>query len=585
MQTMAVQIDKQSPLVKIASQQCIRYLSGDVFGSVVPSSHVFSVTAYLSIAWLVSSVTVYCSSRSELWITIGKRTQTMPILHWLNKDAATQAAAKSAYRLLEEVPELSYGDKNSENLLIQGDNLEALKALIPFYAGKVKCIFIDPPYNTKSAFEHYDDNLEHSQWLSLMYPRVELLCELLAEDGSLWATLDDNESHYFKIMCDEIFGRTNFIGNIVWEKVYTPKNNGRGLSSDHDHILAYAKSPNWFKSGWNLIPRTDEQKDRFKNPDNDPKGPWRTYPLDVRTEDGAKREKYRYEVNLPSGRKVKPAAGRHWVLPKEVFDKAVSNGEIYFGKKGDAMPTKKAYLLEAKQGVIARTWWTYKEVTGNQDAKREILALFGDSGFITPKPENLIARILTIATNKGDLILDSFLGSGTTAAVAHKMGRRYIGIEMGEHAKTHCQPRLQKVIDGEQGGISKSINWQGGGGFRFCQLGATVFDEFGLLNPYIQFPTLAAHIWFIETRLPLGKKEPSPLLGIYKDTAYYLLYNGILGDKRPQGGNVLTGKVLESLPSFDGKKVIYGETTRFSEARLQQENITFKQIPYDVKAL
>ncbi|CAM3708360.1 site-specific DNA-methyltransferase [Vibrio aquimaris] len=511
----------------------------------------------------------------------------MPILNWLNKDEAIATSKKCTYRLLEEVPELSYGDIDNENLLIQGDNLEALKALIPHYAGKVKCIFIDPPYNTKSAFEHYDDNIEHSKWLSLMYPRLELLRELLTEKGSIWITLDDNESHYFKVICDEIFGRKNFVGNIVWEKVYTPKNNGRAVSSDHDHVLVYAKSESWFKDGWNLVPRSDEQKGRFKNPDHDPKGPWRTYPLDVRTEDGARREKYRYEVTLPSGRKVKPALGRHWALPLESFQKAVEDGEIYFGKKGDAMPTKKAYLSEAKKGVIARSWWTYKEVSGNQDAKREILALFGDSGFITPKPEKLIERVLTIATNEHDLVLDSFLGSGTTAAVSHKMKRKYIGIEIGDHAKTHCQKRLKQVVDGEQGGISVTNNWQGGGGFRFYKLGEAVFDEYGCLNTDIKFPTLASHIWYLETKTPLGNTMDSPLLGVHNDTAYYLLYNGILGDRRPAGGNVLTSKVLNNLPDIDkhDRIVIYGESSRLGEARLKQANITFKQIPYDVGTL
>jgi len=194
-------------------------------------------------------------------------------------------------------------------------------------------------------------------------------------------------------------------------------------------------------------------------------------------------------------------------------------------------------------------------------------------------------NILRIATTEGDLVFDSFLGSATTVAVAAKLNRHYIGVEIGDHAQTHCQPRLQKVIDGEQGGISKAVYWQGGGGFRFCKLGPTVFDEFGLLNTEIKFPTLAAHIWYIETRLPLGKKKLSPLIGTHNGTAYYLLYNGILGDKRPTGGNVLTGKTLGLLPKFDGPKVIYGETARLGDTRLQKENITFKQIPYDVKAL
>lgn len=507
----------------------------------------------------------------------------MPFLDWVNKSQAKETTREVPYHLLKQ--EAAYGEP-LDNLLIQGDNLLALKALIPFYAGRVKCIFIDPPYNTQSAFEHYDDKLEHSQWLSMMYPRLVLLRELLSEDGSIWVTLDDRESHYFKVLMDEVFGRANFVANVVWEKVYTPKSNGRALSADHDHVLVFAKSSQWWESGWNLIPRTQEQQDRFKNPDNDPDGPWRTYPLDVRTEDGGKREKYRYAVTLPSGREIRPSAGRHWALPEEEFKRQRANGEIYFGKEGDSMPTKKVYLKDARQGVIARTWWTYKEVTGNQDAKREVLTLFGDSGFITPKPEGLIQRILTIASNSGDLVLDSFLGSGTTAAVAHKMGRRYIGIEMGNHARTHCVPRLQKVIEGEQGGISKDVGWQGGGGFRFCTLGDAAFDEDGRISESVRFASLAAFVWHFETGEPSTQEFNSPMLGVHNGVAFYLLFNGILGDRRPAAGNVLTKAVLAHIKELfphDGPMVIYGETTRLGEATLAAEGVTFKQIPYDVK--
>lgn len=508
----------------------------------------------------------------------------MPILHWLSRADDEKSSQKIPFRLLDPVPELSAGDQNTDNILVEGDNLDALKALLPFHAGKVRCIFIDPPYNTQSAFEHYDDNLEHAKWLSMIYPRLELLRDLLSEDGSIWVTLDDREAHYMKVLMDEIFGRDNFVANVVWEKVYTPKSNGRGLSGDHDHLLVFAKSQKWLESGWNMIPRTEEQKGRFTNTDKDINGPWRTYPLDVRTEDGAKREKYRYEVPLPSGRIVKPSPGRHWALPAEEFDRQRTAGEIYFGKNGDAMPTKKVYLKDANQGVIARTWWPYKEVSGNQDAKREVLTLFGDSGFITPKPEKLIERVLTIASNPGDLVLDSFLGSGTTAAVAHKMGRRWIGIEIGDHAKTLCAPRLNKVIKGEQGGISQSVNWQGGGGFRYYRLGQTIFDEAGKMNAGIKFNQLAAHVWFAETGTGFQQGEKSPLLGIHNGVAYYLLYNGILGDLRPASGNVLTRTVFRKLPPHEGRKVIYGESRSLPEEVMRENNVVFKQIPYDIPA-
>jgi adenine-specific DNA-methyltransferase len=264
------------------------------------------------------------------------------------------------------------------------------------------------------------------------------------------------------------------------------------------------------------------------------------------------------------------------------MEEEIREGRIWFGKDGNGVPRKKTYLSE-RSGQNAWSWWGNSEVGHNQEAKKEMNYIFGaNSSFDTPKPERLIQRILQIATNENDLVLDSFLGSGTTAAVAHKMNRRYIGIEMGDHAQTHCQPRLKKVIDGEQGGISKAVNWTGGGGFRFYRLGSAVFDEYGAINPDISFATLAAHIWYIKTHTPLLTPTDSPLLGIHNGVAYYLLYNGILKDRKPQNGNVLTNAVLASLPKHEGKKIIFGESTLLRPARLDAEQITFQQIPYDV---
>ena len=256
---------------------------------------------------------------------------------------------------------------------------------------------------------------------------------------------------------------------------------------------------------------------------------------------------------------------------------------MWFGKDGTSRPRLKRYLSET-EGVTSWTWWTNEEVGHNQEAKKEIIALFGgDQVFATPKPERLLQRIIHLSSNPGDIVLDSFLGSGTTAAVAHKMNRRYIGIEMGDHAMTHVVPRLQKVVDGEQGGISQAVQWQGGGGFRFYQLGEAIFDDDGQLNQRVSFAALAAHIWFTETGTPYAGQGDSPLIGVWGETAYYLLYNGILGDKRPGGGNILTQKILDSLPPYDGDKVIYGEAARLGEARLRQRGVTFKQTPYDLK--
>lgn len=505
----------------------------------------------------------------------------MPILDWFNKKEALKTADKTPYKVLVENKELSYGDQTQGNMIIKGDNLEALKALLPYYKGRVKCIYIDPPYNTGSAFEHYDDNLEHSTWLSMMYPRLELLRELLAEDGSIWVSLDDNEQAYCKVLLDEIFGRKNFVCNAIWQKKFSPQNDAKWLSDNHDFILIYAKN----KDVWvpNLLPRSEAMNSRYKNPDNDPRGPWMSSDLSVRR----MTEKDIYEVTTPSGTKYFPTQGRSWGVSQETFKELVKENRIWFGEKGNNMPRLKRFLYEVKNGATALTIWTYEEVGHNQDAKKEIKALFPDEKnlFDTPKPERLIERVLTLGSNKGDLVLDSFLGSGTTAAVAQKMGRKYIGIEMGEHAITHCAPRLKQVIDGtDQGGISKTTNWQGGGGFTFYDLGKPIFDEEGNINHGISFKDLAFHVWFSETKTPMQNYKYSPLLGIYKDTAYYLLYNGVLGDRRVNGGNVLTSKVLESLPPFDGPKVIYGESCRLSPERLKKENIIFKQTPYEITA-
>ena len=505
----------------------------------------------------------------------------MPTLDWLSKESALKAAQQTPYRLLEHDAGLSYGDPDSGNLLVQGDNLEALKALMPLYGGQVKCIYIDPPYNTKSAFEHYDDNLEHSQWLSLMYPRLELLHDLLAEDGSIWVSIDDNEVDYLKVLMDDVFGRSNFICKVIWQKIYSPKNSAKHFSVDHDYIVVYAKNAERWHP--NPMPRTDKQNKAYKNPDDDPRGLWKAGDFSARNFYSLGT----YPITCPSGRTIEgPPPGTYWRYSKAKLLELDADNRIWWGKDGNNSPAIKRFLTEVKQGRVPQTFWPYEEVGHTQDAKKEMVALFHKDIFGTPKPEKLIQRVLQVGSNSGDLILDSFLGSGTTAAVAHKMGRRYIGVEMGDHAVTHCIPRLKKVVDGEQGGISKSVEWQGGGGFRFYRLGENVYDEYGRLNEKITFAALAGHIWLNETEqpIPATNREPSPLLGIHKGVAYYLLYNGNLGDKCPNGGNVLTTIVLKSLPPHAGPKVIYGETSRLGPERLAMENISFKQIPYDVKA-
>lgn len=506
----------------------------------------------------------------------------MPFLDWVNKNQAKEVTRDVPYHLLKQ--EAIYGSA-SDNLLIHGDNLIALKALMPFYAGRVKCVFIDPPYNTQSAFEHYDDKLEHSQWLSMMFPRLVMLRDLLSDSGSIWVTVDDNEVHYLKVVMDEIFGRKNFITSAIWQKTTSTRNDAQYFSSDHDHILVYARSLSAFSL--NRLARTELADSAYKNLDDDPRGPWRE--IDYKCAKTAdERPNLFYPITHPvTGSEVWPRRTRVWAYGKDEHERHVREGLLWWGRTGNyTLPKLKKFLTDAPDGLVPRTLWMAADVDQTRTAKKEMKELFPDDPFATPKPERLLQRIIQISSAPGDIVLDSYLGSGTTAAVAHKMGRKYIGIEMGRHAQTHCLPRLQKVIEGDQGGASKEIGWKGGGGFRFCTLGESAFDPDGRINDSVRFATLAAFAWHFETGEPGSQVFDKPLLGIHNGTAYYLLYNGILGDRRPAGGNVLTHAVLQAIKEIfphDGPKVVYGETCRLGSSKLAAEQITFKQIPYDVK--
>jgi adenine-specific DNA-methyltransferase len=513
----------------------------------------------------------------------------MPLLQWLTRGKDIKTAASAPYRLLSEDSELSYGDSDAGNMLIQGDNLDALKALLPYYAGKVKCVYIDPPYNTRSAFEHYDDNLEHTKWLSMMYPRLELLRDLLSDDGSIWVHLDDNESHYSKVVLDEIFGRSNFVADISWQKSYAVRSNAEFFSTSVEHICVFARRRSALKIG--KFGRSDIQLARFDNPDNDKRGAWQSITMTISLMSGARGRQYAktgvsenlYGVHSPTGKRFTPTARRCWSRNRADFEKLDKDGRIWWGREGNSPPRMKMFLSEADDGVIPTTLWASGERFGfNQDGVREVRALGME--FPTPKPERLLSQVLHLCTSAGDLVLDSFAGSGTTAAVAHKMGRHYIGIEMGDHALTHCVPRLRKVVDGEQGGISEAVGWKGGSGFRFYRLGVPVFDETGHVSDGIRFGPLAAHLWFAQTGTPFSGRAKSPFLGSHEGIGYYLLFNGILGDKRPDGGNVLTSKILARLPPHKGERVIFGEGSRLSAERLRTERITFRQIPYEIQA-
>lgn len=392
-------------------------------------------------------------------------------LTWVGKEKRPQLEP----RILLEDSEKSHhaahriGDDDIfDNRLIFGDNLLALKALEQEFSGKVKCVFIDPPYNTGSAFDHYDDGLEHSIWLGLMRDRLEIIRRLLSEDGSLWITIDDNEAHYLKVLLDEIFGRNAFVANIVWQK-RTSRENRAAIGSAHDHILVYAPAG---PQNWKDVRNRLEDEGGYTNTDNDPKGPWRSIPFSAQ----GFRQNQMYDIKTPSGDIVKPPNGRCWGATEPVFKKYLAEGRVYFPNDGAGRPRIKQYKGE-ESGLAPMTWWDAAFAGDNQAAKKEIISLFGEDIFSTPKPEKLLKNILDIATKPGDLVLDSFAGSGTTGAVAHKIGRRWIMVELGEHCHTHIIPRLRKVIDGvDGGGVTETVGWQGGGGFRYFRLAPSLLE-------------------------------------------------------------------------------------------------------------
>jgi adenine-specific DNA-methyltransferase len=451
------------------------------------------------------------------------KTQQKLELTWIGKEHRSRLEP----RILIEDPEKSYHANHRvsekdifDNRLIFGDNLLALKALEQEFAGKIKCIFIDPPYNTGSAFSHYDDGVEHSLWLSLMRDRLEQLRRLLADDGSLWITIDDNECHYLKVLCDEIFGRQNFVANVVWQKKSSSQANSTWLSDSHDHVLVYAKQ----KEQWRpqRLPRSDKHNAIYKHSDDHDgidgegrpygRGPWFPGDFTISLTTGQRGKQYAktgsstnlYPITTPSGREVWPAKGRCWAYTHASYQRLMQDHRVHFGKDGSSKPTIKRFLSDIEDdGVVCMTVWHYSEVGENRIAAVEVKAFNENDPFSAPKPELLIKRVLDLATRRGDLVLDSFAGSGTTGAVAHKMGRRWIMVELGEHCHTHIIPRLKKVIDGEDsGGVTEAVDWKGGGGFRYCRLGPSLLkkDEWGnwIINQQFNAEMLAEAVCKLE---------------------------------------------------------------------------------------
>ena len=526
----------------------------------------------------------------------------MPILDWIGKKQVLNHDKELPFRLLKRVDSLSVG--KSENLIIKGDNLEALKALMPYYYNKVKCIYIDPPYNTGEEKWIYNDRVNspeiqkwlgkvvgkededlsrHDKWLCMMYPRLKLLRDLLREDGAIFISIDDDEGQYLKVMLDDIFGRNNFVSNVIWEKKYSPQNDAKWFSDSHDHVMVYAKN----KENWrpNLLPRTEEMDKRYKNPDYDKRGPWKPADLSVKTYS----DTTDYPIKLHSGRIVNPPDSRSWAVTKKRFNELVEDKRIWFGKSGNNVPALKIFLSEVKEGSVSKTIWFRTEVGDNQEAKREIKEIFYGfkAHFQTPKPTRLIKRIIQLSCNKNDIILDSFAGSGTTAHAVLDLNkedggnRKFILVEMEKDiAKKITAERVKRVIKGYsyKNNKGKEIKVNGlGSGFQFMNLDNELFDAHGLIHDDVTYTDLARYIFFTETKLDLKENLiKGYFIGDNNGTEYYLVY-------KKGKDNVLNEKTIKKLKKTAKYKVIYADYCTLDAETLKDLNVTFKQIPYEVR--
>ncbi len=531
----------------------------------------------------------------------------MPSLNWIGKDAVVRHHQDVPCRLLEPVSELSSdpGTGVGGNLIVQGDNLHALRALLPRYAGQVKCIYIDPPYNTGNEGWVYNDNVNspeirrwlgevvgkegetldrHDRWLCMMYPRLVLLKQFLRDDGAIFVSIDDNEIAALRLLMDEIFGTPNFAATFIWEK-RTTRENRRVFSFSHDYILCYARRIDQFEKTRGELPLSQEVKGRYKNPDNDVRGPWQSISLNAQAGHGTATQFY--TITIPSGRVLNPPQGRCWIVTESRFNNLVADNRIYFGPNGNNAPRQKKFLSEVNRGLTPHTLWQAGEVGTTDTATKSVLDIMGNHAtFETPKSVGLIQRILQIATDQDSLILDSFAGSGTTAHAVLKQNaedgghRRFILVEMDEHiAQNVTAERVRRVAQGYTNAKGDQVAGLGGG-FQYCRLSTEpLFAPDGQIRGDVSFAQLAEFVWFAETGVGFTGTADSPLLGTHEGRAIYLLYNGILKDLAPQSGNVLTATVFSKLPVFSGPKVIYAAANRMG-ARAAREGITFQQIPY-----
>ena len=544
----------------------------------------------------------------------------MPTLEWIGKEKVINHHQEVPFRVLdrqysfdengqhagekvncaEGAREAALGRNGSENMIIHGDNLDALKALLPRYEGRVKCIYIDPPYNTGNEGWVYNDNVNdpkikkwlgevvgkegedltrHDKWLCMMYPRLKLLQKLLAEDGAIFISIDDTEFYNLRSICNEVFGDHNFIATIIWRKNYSPKGTAKHFSEDHDYILVFGKSADvWLP---HKMPRTEKQNKAYKNPDNDPRGPWKSSDLSARNY----YSKGVYEIVTPSGRVIEgPPPGSYWRVSKEKFQELDLDHRIWWGKDGNNVPAIKRFLSDVSDGIVPQTYWPYEEVGHTQDAKKEIKAIFdGDMPFETPKPSRLIERILQIASDPDSIILDSFAGSGTTAHAVLNMNkadggnRKFILVEMMDYADSITAERAKRVIRGY--GEDKNAVAGTGGSFSYYELGEPLLIGENL-NEAVAPEKIREYIWFMETKTPYtpAAGDNPYYLGKHNDTGYYFYYE-------PQRITVLDYDFLAAVTEKAGGTVIYADRCSIDDDKLSQMGIVFKKIPRDISRL
>ena len=494
-----------------------------------------------------------------------------------------------------------------DNLIVEGDNLAALKSLLPTYHGKVKCIYIDPPYNTGNEGWAYNDNVNspmmqdwlgkvvdredltrHDKWCCMMLPRLKLLRELLRDDGAIFVSIDDNEVHRLRSLMDEVFGEDNFVATAIWQKVYAPKSSARHFSEDHEFIVVYARDGEKWTP--NLLARTAEQDAVYRNPDEDPRGPWRPNNLAARNP----YSKGVYSITCPGGRKIDgPPKGSYWRVSKERLLELDADGRIWWGEDGNNVPAPKIFLSEVKQGRVPQTWWTYHEVGHTQDSKREIISIldFDNSTdvFITPKPSSLIRRILQIATDKDSIVLDSFAGSGTTAHAVLALNkedggnRRFVLVECEDYVDSLTAERVRRVARGVPSAKDASIKAGLGGAFSYFRLGSPLRQQSILDGSNLpSYEKLAAYVFFTATGEefePEKIRRKTWFIGRSRLYDIFLIYEADVDRLKDMA---LTLDVARKLPRSQRNRLVFAPTKYLDQEFLHRYRITFQQLPFQI---